>query len=135
MPRNLTEFDIFELTEGRPESEHWMYRAICEHVVDGDTFDFLVDLGFYTYQYMTIRLKDIDTPEIRGSEREEGLRVKQAVEELLLHNPCYIVTEKDTATSFGRFVADVYIYVEHPSEIGPYKKWTDLKEYILDYFM
>jgi endonuclease YncB( thermonuclease family) len=87
------------------------FRAVCRNVVDGDTFDFLVDLGFYAYSYITIRLKDFDAPELfhpkSAAEKELAQRARARVEELLLDKPCVIVTAKDTQT-FGRFVADVY---------------------------
>ena len=28
-----------------------LYRAVCQYVVDGDTADFLIDLGLYQYAY------------------------------------------------------------------------------------
>lgn len=87
------------------------FRAVCRNVVDGDTYDFLVDLGFYAYAYVTIRIKDFDAPEMfhpkTPGEKELGLRARARVEELILNKACVIVTSKDTQT-FGRFVADVY---------------------------
>jgi micrococcal nuclease len=39
------------------------YKAFVKRVVDGDTFDALVDLGFKLYSTQRFRLKYIDTPE------------------------------------------------------------------------
>ena len=41
------------------------YNAEVTRVVDGDTVDALVDLGFNTYSKQRIRLYGINTPEIR----------------------------------------------------------------------
>jgi len=86
------------------------FRAVCRNVVDGDTFDFLVDLGFYAYAYVTIRLNDFDAPELHSkstAEKELAIQARARVIELILNKPCVLVTSKDTQT-FGRFVADVY---------------------------
>lgn len=89
------------------------YRAFCRYVVDGDTFDFIVDLGIYQYTYTTVRLFGIDTYEIFGrvdeETRQKGFAAKARVEQLILNKPCTIVLHKDT-TTFGRFVADVFYY-------------------------
>ena len=96
-----------------------LYRAHCRYVVDGDTFDVLIDLGFNNYAYETLRLRDVDTPEIRGEERERGLIAKARVQELLLDKPVLVRSFKDVET-FGRFVADVQYW-----EDG---EWLDLGE-------
>ena len=55
------------------------YRAYCKYIVDGDTFDFIIDLGMFTYTYATVRLRDIDTPEIYGRADEETKKRKKEV--------------------------------------------------------
>lgn len=87
-----------------------VFRGVVRHVVDGDTLDVLVDLGFQTYQYLTIRLRNIDTPEIVGSRRAEGLAAKRAVENLALNRPVRLTVYQDRV-SFGRYVADVAVLV------------------------
>ena len=46
-----------------------LYSYLCEvvHVVDGDTVDVFIDMGFYLHQRVRIRLLGVDTPE-RGHE-------------------------------------------------------------------
>lgn len=44
-----------------------LFRAVGKYVVDGDTADFMVDLGWYHYTYLPIRVKDVDTLELRGT--------------------------------------------------------------------
>lgn len=41
----------------------YRYRALIERVVDGDTVDMMVDLGFDVWTHQRIRLNGIDTPE------------------------------------------------------------------------
>lgn len=95
------------------------YRAICKEVYDGDTYTMLVDLGFHTCVTVRVRLKDVDTPEIRTKdpvEKQEGYDSRDRVRELILGQPCVIVTGKDS-TSFNRWVAEVYYFGEDGSMI------------------
>lgn len=79
-------------------------------MIDGDTVDVLVDLGFNAYQYITLRLADINAHEIfRGTEqeREKGRMAKAFLESLVLEKPVIVRTFKDR-TSFGRYVGLLY---------------------------
>lgn len=92
------------------------YRAKVTNVVDGDTIDVLIDQGFDTFRRERLRLYGIDTPEKRGPERIEGLKVKKYVEEKILGHSVIIETRKDPnfrdrKGSFGRYLATVYYSV------------------------
>jgi endonuclease YncB( thermonuclease family) len=85
----------------------FQYRAKVERIVDGDTLWIDVDLGFFLRQKMNLRLWRVNTPEIRGVERAEGLRAKQYVIDML--PPGSIVVVKTyKIEKYGRFLADVY---------------------------
>lgn len=87
-----------------------MVRAVCQYVSDGDTADFLLDLGWYQYAYVVLRIRGIDTPELRGTtgaELEAAQRAAARAEELILDQPVIIRSYKQR-TTFGRFVADTY---------------------------
>ena len=60
------------------------YKAKIIGVYDGDTVTSLVDLGFLHFQKMKLRLYGIDTPELRGQEREQGLIVRGILREMIL---------------------------------------------------
>lgn len=103
---------------------HGMFRGIGKYVVDGDTADFMIDLGWYHYTYLPIRVKDLDTPELRGTkgkERELAKKAKARTEELILNKPVIIKTSK-AKVSFGRFIGDIYFLAEKTafSEIKPF---------------
>ncbi len=84
----------------------WQYQAVIERVVDGDTIDVRLDLGFDVWTRQRLRLLDIDTPETRGPTRLEGLDAMMATERLLPNDtPVVVETEKDDA--FGRYLARV----------------------------
>ena len=67
----------------------YTYNAKVERVVDGDTVDALVDLGFDTWKKVRIRFYGIDTYESRTKdleEKEKGLLAKQRVIDILNEN-------------------------------------------------
>lgn len=90
-------------------------------VVDGDTFDLELDLGFYQFGVYRIRLLGVDTPEIYGrNATEQGTVAKQFVEEwfnknLSEHTICARTIKAD---SFGRWLADIYIIDKDYTTIG-----------------
>jgi len=70
--------------------EPFVYNAILERVVDGDTIDVTLDLGFNVFlKKQRCRLAGIDTPESRTrdlAEKKLGLEAKARLTELCGHN-------------------------------------------------
>jgi micrococcal nuclease len=89
------------------KKRRYTFKALIERVVDGDTFDCVVDLGFRITTYQRFRLRNINTPEIRGEEREEGLKVKEYVESLVLGKEMNIETFK--IGKYGRYIVEIYL--------------------------
>lgn len=89
----------------------WEYRAKCINVVDGDTCDLIVDLGFNLTFTLRVRLLGINTPEIRNElQRNFALLAKQALEKKLFSNldwPLTLITHK--SDSFGRWLGIIKI--------------------------
>ena len=52
----------------------YTYNAKVDRVIDGDTVDALVDLGFDTWKNVRIRFQGIDAPESRTRDLEEKKR-------------------------------------------------------------
>ena len=66
--------------------EKYIYRAKLDRVVDGDTVDALIDVGFDIWFKKRIRFKGVDTWESRTRNLEEkalGLKAKSRTKELL----------------------------------------------------
>lgn len=91
------------------------YRVRKVHkVVDGDTIDVDIDLGFNVSYYQRVRLAGIDTPESRTrdlAEKELGLEVKKKLTALLASaGDIVIKTEKpDSTEKYGRILGWLYI--------------------------
>ena len=56
------------------------YNAHVERVVDGDTIDCTIDLGFSTWKKIRVRMEGINTPESRTRDKEINVN-KQLIEE------------------------------------------------------
>lgn len=82
------------------------YRCSLVNVVDGDTVDVSVDMGFRVYQTMRMRLYGIDTPE-KGQEGwvEATEYVKGWFSTAM--DPV-VETQKDKKDSFGRYLGTFY---------------------------
>jgi micrococcal nuclease len=87
----------------------YQYKATLRRVVDGDTVDFDVDLGFYMTAALRFRILGVDTPELRGGTDETKAKAKEAKAfvEKELGNAMAIFIETHKADSFGRWLANV----------------------------
>ena len=89
------------------------YKAIIRRVVDGDTVDVTLDLGFDILYNNRIRLLGIDTPESRTRDLEEkalGLAAKDRVKELCpVGSTVSIRTTKDGRGKFGRILGEIFV--------------------------
>lgn len=91
----------------------YQYKAKVERVVDGDTIDLNIDLGFKIITNQRIRLAGIDTPEIFSSKKDSeeyqlGNDAKLFVENRLAanNNEVLIETEKYTG-KYGRYIGTI----------------------------
>lgn len=91
------------------------YRVKKVHkVVDGDTIDVDIDLGFSVSFFSRVRLAGIDTPESRTTDAREkalGLEVKEKIKkELAAAKDVVIKTEKpDSSEKYGRILGWVFL--------------------------
>jgi len=91
------------------------YRVKKVHkIVDGDTIDVDIDLGFSISFFSRVRLAGIDTPESRTTNAKEkalGLEVKEKLKkELAAAKDVVIKTEKpDSSEKYGRILGWVFL--------------------------
>lgn len=79
-------------------------------VVDGDTLDVLIDLGFSIVIKQRLRLSRVDTKELNSktsSDRQLAVMAKNYLEDILHGKVCVVVTEK--TEKYGRYLAEVYL--------------------------
>ena len=90
------------------------YVRKVESVVDGDTIDVLIDLGFDILFASRVRLAGIDTPESRTkdlSEKKLGLESKEYLKYKLKDAKSVIIkTEKmDSSEKYGRILGWIFV--------------------------
>lgn len=89
------------------------YKAQCLRVIDGDTIEVMIDLGFGIYKKEKVRLADIDTPEIFrpscDAEKEHGFEAKRFVQSKITewNSDLRLITKKESG-KYGRYIAYVY---------------------------
>lgn len=93
----------------------YKYKAKIERIVDGDTVDIVIDLGFKITTNQRIRLKGINTPETYNVKRDseeykKGLAAKEFVIQRIAanNNEAVIDTDKDTG-KYGRYIATIWL--------------------------
>ena len=89
------------------------YNCTVDRVVDGDTIDVVLDLGFSVLYKSRVRLFGIDTPESRTRNKDEKARGKMAskyLEDAVNSGDVVIRTElKDSRGKFGRVLGTVVV--------------------------
>ena len=90
----------------------YVYKAKVIRVLDGDTYECQVDVGFQITITTKLRLAEIDTPETyrpkTEAERTHGKEATAFVSDLILDKTIVIRTNK--SGKYGRYIA----YVEIP---------------------
>ena len=92
-----------------------MYEYSCRinRVIDGDSVDVCIDLGFDISFTSSVRLYGVDTPESRTRDPEEkkcGLLAKKFLEEAVKNGKNIIIrTQKDEKGKFGRVLGSLII--------------------------
>ena len=88
------------------------YKAILDRVVDGDTVDALIDLGFDTHVKKRIRLYGMDAWESRTRDKEEkvkGLAAKARLIQILDENENKFILVSHGVGKFGRCLGELFL--------------------------
>ena len=96
------------------------YNAKLDRVVDGDTVDAMIDLGFDTWVHKRIRLLGIDAPETRTrdlDEKVQGLATKKRLEDLLEAANGMFVLQSHGVGKYGRCLGTIIIEDENINEL------------------
>ena len=88
---------------------HYKVRSI-DKVIDGDTVDVTIDLGFNLLQQVRVRLTGIDAPENRTLDLEEkakGIMAREFLKDTL-ENAKYLTLETTKTGKYGRYLGNFY---------------------------
>jgi len=88
----------------------YTYKALVRSIYDGDTIRVDIDLGFgVIFSDQSIRLLGVDTPELRGEQRLQGLASRNfVIERIPVGSHITIKTTKDRKEKFGRYLGTIY---------------------------
>jgi micrococcal nuclease len=93
-------------------SNLYTYNAKLDRVVDGDTVDALVDLGFDTWKKVRIRMMGINAPESRTRDKEEkkrGLAAKKYLIDLIKSNESMFILKSHGVGKYGRCLGEIFL--------------------------
>ena len=92
-------------------ADMFVYNATILRVVDGDTVDALVDLGFSTHRKIRVRLYGINTPESRTrdlAEKKLGLAAKARLIEILDEQDNQVFLKSHGVGKYGRCLGELF---------------------------
>ncbi|HES59178.1 MAG: thermonuclease family protein [Calditrichaceae bacterium] len=108
------------------EDKLYYYKASVQSVYDGDTITVDIDLGLSTWiKGENIRLHRINTPELRGGEREEGLKSRDYLRSLIDGKEIWIQTIKDKKGKYGRYLGEIWIKDNQD-------RWTNVNDTLVE---
>ena len=86
------------------------YKLSNIRVIDGDTIEATLDLGFKVYIRRTIRLVNVDAWEMRGPNKEKGKKAKAYLKSLIKNSNFYcLVSHKDKKGKYGRILGTLWL--------------------------
>jgi endonuclease YncB( thermonuclease family) len=98
----------------------YFYSAHCDRVIDGDTIEVTIDLGFDVLKRETVRFAGLDSPETRTSnklEKTAGLKVEAFVKNMLEGKDLFLNTIA-WDDKYGRYLAVVYLDEEMTQNVN-----------------
>ena len=96
------------------------YKAKLDRVIDGDTVDAMIDLGFDTWVHKRIRLEGIDAPETRTrdlDEKAQGFITKGRLTDLLEASNGEFVVVSHGVGKYGRCLGTIMIGEQNINEL------------------
>ena len=96
----------------------YIYRAEVSRIVSGDAVDMNIDLGFGVWVHgQTLHLRDVKAPDLLGERKEEALKWKTRLTELLKDRSEIIIqTTRDKTVKPFRYLAVIWADGENVNE-------------------
>ena len=84
------------------------YRAKVTAVYDGDTVTVDIDLGFEVWlRDQRVRLLNVNTPEVRGKSKKEGIIARDALRQRILDKE--VTVKSDRRGKYGRWLVEIFV--------------------------
>ena len=112
----------------RPAEATYVYKAMIERVVDGDTLLIRLDLGFQVWKEQRIRLAGIDAPPI---DEAKGYEAFEYVRDQLAQVP-FIMVKTNKIDIYGRYVGHVFYSFQEKDMVKIFTEGRYLNQELLD---
>ena len=102
------------------QNNMYTYKAKLDRVIDGDTIDANINLGFDITIHKRIRLTGIDTPESRTRDLEEkarGLAAKDFVVKMLKNHNNQFILHSQGVGKYGRCLGEIFLGDENLNDL------------------
>ena len=103
----------------------YTYKIKIDRIIDGDTIDVIIDLGFKIYINKRIRMYGINAAETRTKnlvEKAKGMEAKKWLIKFLKNKELNLLTEKDASGKYGRVLGTIFA-----AGVNVNKEMIDLK--------
>jgi micrococcal nuclease len=115
------------------EESLYIYKAYVTKVYDGDTITCIVDCGFHIGMQKTkIRLYGINTPELRGDDKEIGVFVRDELRNKILNKNIILKTIKDKKGKYGRYLGIIYVLNEDKTQDKSEDTYLCINDWLLE---
>ena len=112
----------------RPTDGRFTYRATVRHVVDAETLELLIDLGFEVFKLQRVRLAGIDAPDLDEAGGDQAYRY---VIERLAEAP-FVVIKTNRIDVYGRYVAHLFYALKRMDPGTVFARGEYLNQELLD---
>ena len=112
----------------RPKEATYVYTALVERVIDGDTLILRIDLGFQVWKEQRVRLAGIDTPAIdepKGREAYEYARDQMA-------KVPYVMVKTNKIDIYGRYVGHIFYLLKDEDKDKIFAQGRYLNQELVD---
>ncbi len=122
-------YSLKKLTAKDYKANLFTYKAYIERIIDGDTLWVYIPLGFGLSSRQKVRLRGIDTPELKT---KEGVGAKRFVERTLSKSN-FIIIKTHGRDKYDRYIADLFYLPNEKNAARVASSGAYLNQDILDY--
>ncbi len=112
----------------RPSGPAYLYKALVERVIDGDTLLLNIDLGFQIWKEQRIRLAGIDAPAIDEPEGEKACRYVLNQ----LARAKFVMVKTNKIDVYGRYIGHVFYSLKEASMDEVFQNGSYLNQELVD---
>ena len=112
----------------RPTQSTYVYRAVVQRVVDGDSLILRLDLGFQVWKEQRVRLQHVDAPPV---DEAKGYAAFEYVRDQLARVP-FVIVRTHKIDIYGRYVGDVFYSFSSTDADEIFKSGRYLNQELLD---